>query len=620
MKLGMMSGKKLMRSYLSTVFIILCFFLNDARSTEWTVLQTVYDIHIGGDVVKDFVSAKDTDIPNPYSKDSSLNLQCTYCNNLLQDVVVDYEGQFACKKCVKKLFKFFKENGFYVKILKEKCKDLCVSLNEKDNHYCEALLTQFPNAIDNPCAFFKMLVGLYKKFVNMVYQDEQTLYDDSENTVGHVHKKLEKLKDLLILCNDCGEVVKIGELLEHSRSHFMGCNFCKFEADAGCFKNRVDQFEEHVSLDCFPDCKLCNKKILAKNMQTHMELCQAQWVSCDRCASHNKFLLKDYVMHIFKKATDGTHLGIICCVCGGSVTNLEYFNHFEQFHKDDEISKCLYCEQSFLSNGVLITHIFNKHDTKIKELFDESVPEETLTVDMVNLKKLCKNWSLAVSQGADAHRIKALTGQLNKLTLMLQRRMTNNLRDIQELFRDQGSLTQDYQKILECFQEKVIFVSKGTYVWCIKKVSVLQKMSPCDTGKVHMLLSPFFYSKESGYLLRMYVYLHGYGEEYGKHVSAFVAFNVGNYDAILSWPFTKKITLKLINQTDASESIAHSYTGDETQPFQRPCPRAVKPLFIGCRTMCSFDVLRNVNFVKDDVMYMQCIIEDADTTEKKAVE
>ena len=62
--------------------------------------------------------------------------------------------------------------------------------------------------------------------------------------------------------------------------------------------------------------------------------------------------------------------------------------------------------------------------------------------------------------------------------------------------------------------------------------------------------SPSYYTTPTGYCMAIEVYANGCGDGEGTHVSVFVCFMNGNYDAQLKWPFVGKIILTLLNQLE----------------------------------------------------------------------
>ena len=72
----------------------------------------------------------------------------------------------------------------------------------------------------------------------------------------------------------------------------------------------------------------------------------------------------------------------------------------------------------------------------------------------------------------------------------------------------------------------------------------------------------------------MRIHLNGVGSGVGRHVGLFVHMMKGDYDGTLEWPFTGRIALSILDQSDASEFRHHISKTLVVRPnllaFQRP--------------------------------------------------
>ena len=88
--------------------------------------------------------------------------------------------------------------------------------------------------------------------------------------------------------------------------------------------------------------------------------------------------------------------------------------------------------------------------------------------------------------------------------------------------------------------------------------------------------SPALYTSLYGYKLCMRMNLNGVDSGVGKYVALFVHMMQGDYDTILEWPFTGRIALSILDQSDASEfrhDISQCFGVNLDPPnvaFQRP--------------------------------------------------
>ena len=71
-----------------------------------------------------------------------------------------------------------------------------------------------------------------------------------------------------------------------------------------------------------------------------------------------------------------------------------------------------------------------------------------------------------------------------------------------------------------------------------------------DGRKDEIGSDPFYTKKETesfGYELRMVICPNGFGNDKKTHLSVFMVLMKGKYDAILRWPFNKKVKFTLID-------------------------------------------------------------------------
>lgn len=83
------------------------------------------------------------------------------------------------------------------------------------------------------------------------------------------------------------------------------------------------------------------------------------------------------------------------------------------------------------------------------------------------------------------------------------------------------------------------------------------------TGNQPSLYSPPFYTSRHGYKMCAEVYLNGVGGAKGKYLSIFLMIMRGRFDPVLPWPFRKRVTFTLLNQSYPQQHIQrHSCQGD----------------------------------------------------------
>ncbi|XP_031568440.1 TNF receptor-associated factor 3-like isoform X2 [Actinia tenebrosa] len=144
----------------------------------------------------------------------------------------------------------------------------------------------------------------------------------------------------------------------------------------------------------------------------------------------------------------------------------------------------------------------------------------------------------------------------------------------------------------------------GTFVWKIENYS--RRFQEAIVNKTPSLYSPPFYTSRFGYKMCARVYLNGDGSGKGTHVSVFISVMRGEYDAVLPWPFSKKITLKLLDQNHL-EDITETFRPDRnSSSFMRP--RADMNIASGCPKFCTHLRLQTNGYVKENTMFIKVIV------------
>ncbi|XP_038638390.1 TNF receptor-associated factor 1-like isoform X1 [Scyliorhinus canicula] len=210
-------------------------------------------------------------------------------------------------------------------------------------------------------------------------------------------------------------------------------------------------------------------------------------------------------------------------------------------------------------------------------------------------------------------RLTALPREINKCS-----RMSTTLNRQIELtnlqFIDvEGKLTNCESKLFQT--EKVIeettaqmmaletMTQTGIYIWKIPHIK--KRLQEAIDGITPYLDSSEFYFCKYGYRICLRIYLDGYEEAQGTHISLYYILLKGQFDALTQWPFKQNVKLALLNLNDRQQSILKIYVPDEQDPaLQRPvqsmnAPRGF-PMFA---TSSEFNQ-RFSEFVMGDEMFV----------------
>ena len=115
----------------------------------------------------------------------------------------------------------------------------------------------------------------------------------------------------------------------------------------------------------------------------------------------------------------------------------------------------------------------------------------------------------------------------------------------------------------------------NVFLWRIDNFSQILKEAK-NGGKEKIGSDPFYTKSETesfGYKLRLEIRPNGLGNSENTHLSVFIAVMKGEYDAILRWPFNKKVKFTVIDQQndpDQRENVTGGIVGRDISNFARP--------------------------------------------------
>ena len=145
----------------------------------------------------------------------------------------------------------------------------------------------------------------------------------------------------------------------------------------------------------------------------------------------------------------------------------------------------------------------------------------------------------------------------------------------------------------------------GSMIWKIPQFS--QRRANAMNGKYMSIFSLPFYSSRYGYKMCLHLYIMGDGIGKGTHLSLFFVVMRGEFDNILQWPFTHKITFKLINQAGGSDIIDTFQPDPMSNSFRKP--KSDMNIASGCPRFVSHTELDGGGFIVDDTIFIKCNID-----------
>ena len=139
--------------------------------------------------------------------------------------------------------------------------------------------------------------------------------------------------------------------------------------------------------------------------------------------------------------------------------------------------------------------------------------------------------------------------------------------------------------------------------WQIQNISKFLN----DARKNHStpLISPVWCTHPCGYCLRAYVFINGYGQYQGTHVSIFFKLVPGPNDDFLPWPLKGIFTFFLLDHFKNLRPIMKTFQSDHS--LQRPLVSSDSDMNIasGCPDFITIDTLSNERYVKDDALVLE---------------
>jgi hypothetical protein len=208
-----------------------------------------------------------------------------------------------------------------------------------------------------------------------------------------------------------------------------------------------------------------------------------------------------------------------------------------------------------------------------------------------------------------------LAGRMTKMEEELKRGFTAELRlkdeEISELRTTVKKLERTVQTKSAELEDRDFRLSliensnyDGTMIWKIPQFS--QRKADAENGKYTSIFSLPFYTGRYGYKMCLRLYIMGDGIGKGTHLSLFFVVMRGEFDNILQWPFTHKVTFKLINQAGGRDIVDTFQPDPMSTSFRKP--KSDMNVASGCPRFVSHTELDNGGFIVDDTIFIKCII------------
>ena len=289
--------------------------------------------------------------------------------------------------------------------------------------------------------------------------------------------------------NCCGKIFCKGclEILRHHSNEF-NCPLCRKSLGKRYFKDkRMEREILHLQIYCTNKNKGCSWQGNLKDIDTHIQACRNEEVTCDKCND---------VMQ----------------------------RHQLKIHNSDECLqrdyKCPHCEADGIYIVMTTSHLEECPDL-VLTCPNEGCEDEIKCREMSSHHQICPKRVIKCPY----HDIGCETEMKRE---MIDEHMETNT---------EAHLKNAVKMIREQKQRKCPVVIK---------FSEFSKHKICKD----VWYSPGFYTSAGGYKIRHCFYANGAHNGQGTHVSSYVNLMPGEYDDTLDWPFQGEVTVELLNQLE----------------------------------------------------------------------
>ena len=151
-----------------------------------------------------------------------------------------------------------------------------------------------------------------------------------------------------------------------------------------------------------------------------------------------------------------------------------------------------------------------------------------------------------------------------------------------------------------------------TFVWRVDDFS--EVLEAAMDGSNEAIYSPPFYSGKQGYKLKACMFPDGDQSNRNRYMSLSIRIMKGTFDALLAWPFEKKVTFTLIDQYDDPSKrknwVDHFTTDTTCWSCRRPSSDWEENQDMdGIARFVSHKNLMTRRYIVDDTLFLQVNID-----------
>ena len=434
--------------------------------------------------------------------------------------------------------------------------------------------------------------------------------------------------------------------LQHFEGH---CRDCKYKPvrcpNPGCSALLpAEKLDSHVDGAC-PfrrlTCDHCREETAANQLEDHLNRCPKVPMECGRCPEWvARDLLKEHQLRdcpyvecpapgcgeILQRKGTEKQLNTIASHLTDPVIQTEHllalFNYcLNNFQRDQLQTQFGRLESTLHQHSEMLGQLTKRYTEMQHKITELSGYMSVL--EKQNGTKTDKNWTTRLSsleerQSKVEQTIRTLHSQHTSWNTSGMKfhegslsgtnyeiRVMDLEKRVEELYRQQAALKTHTSELEMQLQASLASTHNGSFLWRIPDVP-RRKRDAIDE-RITSIYSPPFYTGRNGYKMCIRAYLNGDGSGHTTHLSLFFVLMKGEYDPLLKWPFDYKVSMILVDQNRRKHLVQTFKPTPESSSFQRP--QTDMNVASGCPQFAKLSVLDDEDYVKENVMYIKCIVD-----------
>lgn len=362
-------------------------------------------------------------------------------------------------------------------------------------------------------------------------------------------------------CRHCGMEFPRRRLNDHEGTcpqKVIECNFCKKSLFLSQLQNHLDWKSSEACRSHRWDCPYCKKSSLSyEELQQHKDECE-KWPQ----------------------------------MCEFHLVGCSYMGDDMKAHMKSNVSE---------HQTLLLKTVLKEKEVLLRE-------NEELRAENVALNKKCS----AMRESTEKLK-KDFDSRFKKMSHV--QRVLANCRerqlDVEKMVEKYGSIDSIIQRLDSRSSVGNLegnMPQSGSFLWRIENFHARREAA--DQGQALSILSQPFLTEPYGYKMCCRLYPNGDGSGKGTHLSLFIVIMKSEYDSILRWPFNRRVTFKLMDQSENANHLSETFSPDQrSNSFKRPADEM--NVASGCPRFIALTQLESSgsHYLRDDTIFIQVTIE-----------